>query len=323
MHFWVRCFFSCFITATLLVPVIGQTSWRSHDPITKGDLIAIYFTSSDRGWVAGDDGFLASTTDGGKTWSQVELGTEENINEIYFRNDKNGYLVAGRKVFITSDGGNSWSETVLVKPGIIRDGTPEFLSIRFADRRRGIVVGSVLNRQGNVIDSLVMRTVDGGETWQRVSVPSRYELFHLDFVGSERVWIVGDRGVILASSDGGSTWIKQDSGTVRALYNVDFRDRKDGYAVGAGGTILRTESGGDNWAVVRTSFPATFMRVDFADDKNGWIVGHGGTILRSGDRGRSWVKQESSTDESLYGLFMMRRYGWAIGARGTLIQYLQ
>ncbi len=302
---------------------IGQSNWRLHNAVTDGDLIAVYFTSSDRGWVAGDDGFLTSTIDGGRSWTKVELGTKETINEIYFRNDKNGYLVAGRKVFITSDGGNSWSETLLVKHGVIRNGTPEFLSIRFSDRRRGMVVGSVLNRQGNVIDSLVMRTEDGGETWQRVAVPSRYELFHLDFDGSSRVWVVGDRGVILASTDGGSTWFKQESQTERALYNIDFRDRNIGFAVGGGGTILRTENGGDSWELVRTGFPATFIRVDFADDKNGWIVGHGGTILRSGDRGRTWVKQESNTKESLYGLFMMRRYGWAIGARGTLIQYLR
>ncbi|MCV4861168.1 hypothetical protein OFB63_34480, partial [Escherichia coli] len=83
--------------------------------------------------------------------------------EIYFRNDNNGYLVAGRKMFITNDGGKSWNETRIYRPGEFRNLTPEFLSIRFADKKRGIAVGSLLRKVRNeeiVVESLVMRTED-------------------------------------------------------------------------------------------------------------------------------------------------------------------
>ncbi len=301
--------------------VSGQSSWAPTKVDSDGDLIAVYFTSADRGFIAGDNGYLASTNDGGRTWSKYDLKTTENINEIYFRNDDNGYLVAGRKMFITRDAGRTWQETVLFRASDFRNGTPEFLSIRFADKKRGLVVGSVLNRKGDVIDSLVLRTEDGGESWNRIVVPSKTELFHLDFVGDSRAWIVGDRGLILYTSDGGNTWQKQASGTDRALYNVDFRDAKDGYAVGGRGTILRTEDGGQRWEKVETAFPSTFMRVDLKEKKNGWIVGHGGSILRSGDRGKTWVNQESGTKESLYGLYMTKKYGVAVGAGGVLIRH--
>jgi photosystem II stability/assembly factor-like uncharacterized protein len=105
------------------------------------------------------------------------------------------------------------------------------------------------------------------------------------------------------------------------LYNVDFRDKSEGYAVGGKGTVLRTEDGGEFWETVKTNFPATFLRVDFADDKNGWIVGYSGTILRSSDKGKSWVKQASYTKENLYGLFMTKKFGWAVGASGEVIKY--
>lgn len=303
--------------------IAAQSAWRSAQVECPGDLIAVYFTSSGKGWIAGDEGYLASTTDGGRTWTQVPLETKADINEIYFRNEKNGYLVAGRKMFITADAGDTWRETEIVKPGILRRGTPEFLSIRFADRRRGIIVGSILNEDERVIDSLVMRSEDGGESWQRILVPSNTELFHLHFDGSSRAWIVGDRGVILATTDGGASWRQQRSGTERALYNVYFRNSRIGFAVGAGGTILRTEDGGNNWMSVPTSFPETFMRVDFADSNNGWVVGHKGTILRSGDQGRTWLKQESGTDQNLFGLFMVRRYGWAVGANGMVLENIK
>ncbi len=311
-----------FIVAVLLFAhsIAAQTTWKVNRASGSGDLVTVYFTSAEKGWIAGDGGYLAWTTDGGRNWTKQEIGTTETINEIYFRNDDNGYLVAGRKMFITRDGGRTWRETQIYRTGEFGKNSPDFLSIRFADKRRGIVIGSVLNSQGNVVDSLVMRTEDGGETWRRVLVPSKKELYHLDFVGSSRCWIAGDEGLILFSDNGGASFQKQKSGVVQDLYNVDFRDENEGYIVGSKGTILRTEDGGETWESVKTVFPATFMRVDFADDKNGVIVGKEGTILRSTDRGRTWTKQSSGTKAHLYGLFFAKKYGWAVGADGVVIQ---
>ena len=300
---------------------IGQTNWKVNRSAGGPDLVTVYFTSSEKGWIAGDNGYLASTVDGGKTWMKKEIGSDDTINEVYFRNDENGSLVAGRRMLITRDGGISWQETQINRPNEFRGLTPEYLSIKFADKRRGIVVGSLLNKQERVVDSLVMLTENGGETWKRVIVPSKKELFHLDFVGSNRCWVVGDDGLILFSEDGGARFTAQKSGTVLDLYNVDFRDENEGYAVGSRGTILRTDSGGAVWETVRTSLQTTFMRVDFADDKNGMIVGYDGTILRSTDKGRTWNKQVSRTSDHLYGLFFVKKYGWAVGAKGTVIQY--
>ena len=323
MHRFVSKVFAALLPLVFAVAVYSQAGWQSQRPTTSADLVAVYFTSAEDGWVAGDNGYLASTTDGGRTWKTYPLNTAEDINEIYFRNEKNGYLVAGRKMFITSDAGASWRETVLFRAADFKNGTPEFLSIRFADKRRGLVVGSVVNKSGNVVDSLVMRTEDGGETWQRITVPSKTELFHVDYNGSSHGWIVGDEGVILATVDGGNTWILQNSRTRMALFNVDFRDDDEGYAVGEKGMILRTSDGGLNWQRVITPHTVNLMRVDFPDDKHGWIVGYGGLVMRSADKGRTWVRQESNIAGNLYGLYVTKKYGWAVGAKGSILNYLQ
>ncbi len=299
----------------------AQTGWVSNTIGGSSDLVTVFFTSSERGFAAGDDGYFAYTTNGGRVWSKQIIDTKENINEIYFRNNDNGYVVAGKKMFSTDDGGRNWRENKIYNPNDFKNATPEFLSIRFADKKRGLIVGSLINKNDDVVDSLVMRTDNGGETWTRILVPSKLELFHLDFVNSSRGWIVGDKGMVLTTYDGGENWQMQKSGTNKALYNVDFRDDKDGFAVGGKGIILRTENGGETWETVKTNFPSTFLRVDFADDKNGWIVGYGGTILRSSDKGRTWLQQEINTKENLYGLYMTKRYGWAVGANGLIIQY--
>jgi photosystem II stability/assembly factor-like uncharacterized protein len=299
----------------------AQTAWKAGRSGGASDLVAVFFTSSERGFVAGDKGFFTVTTDGGKSWRKQFIQTEDDINEIYFRNDDNGYIVAGKKMFLTDDGGRSWRDTRIYKAGDFKNLTPQFLSIRYSNKKRGLIVGSLLDRDGDVVDSLVMLTDDGGETWTRILVPSKTELYHLDFADNANGWIVGDKGLILVTYDGGVNWQIQKSGTDKALFNVDFRDSREGYAVGGRGTILRTVNGGGTWETVKTNFPSTFLRVDFADDKNGWIVGYGGTILRSSDKGRTWIKQDSGTKENLYGLFMTKKYGWAVGAKGLLIQY--
>lgn len=299
----------------------AQSSWSVNRMEASGDLVAVFFTSSEKGFIAGDNGYLGITNNAGRTWTRQGINTKENITEIYFRNDDNGYLVAGKDLFITKDGGRSWQKTVIFNENAFRGNTPEFLSIRFADKKLGIVVGSLLNKSGRVVDSLVLRTNNGGENWTRVVVPFKKELFHLDFVNDSRGWMVGDDGLILVTEDSGLNWRAQKSGTTKALYNVDFHDSNNGFAVGEDGIILRTENGGATWETVNTSFPNTFLRVDFADEKNGWIVGFGGTILRSSDKGKTWIKQESKTKDNLYGLFMTKKYGWAVGSKGLIAEY--
>jgi photosystem II stability/assembly factor-like uncharacterized protein len=216
-------FFYIFTFLSVVPAFHAQSSWNQIKNGATSDLVAVYFTSAERGFVAGDKGYLAQTTDGGRTWARQLLNADEDINEIYFRNDKNGYVVAGKKMFLTNDGGRSWREIKIYDPKSFRTAAPEFLSVRFADKKRGLIVGSLLNKNDEVIDSLVMRTDDGGETWWRVMVPSKLELFHLVFAGSSRGWIVGDKGLILTTRDGGLSWQKQTSGVDKTLYNVDFR----------------------------------------------------------------------------------------------------
>lgn len=301
--------------------ISAQPGWNSMQKGSSGDLVSVFFTSSEDGWIGGDSGYLAYTRDGGRSWIKQSLNTTENINEVYFRNAENGYVLAGPKIFISKDKGASWRETRIFQLNELKGLTPEFLSVRFVDKRRGYIVGSVSNRNDEVVDSLVLQTVDGGESWHRIKVPTKMELFHLDFVGDERGWIVGDKGSIIFTEDGGETWQKQASGTDRALRSVDFRDSQEGYIVGGRGVILRTENGGRTWVKVTTPFTDSLFRVSFPDDKNGFIAGRNGVVLRTDDKGKSWVKQETKTPEALYGLFMEKKYGWAVGGKGVILRY--
>jgi photosystem II stability/assembly factor-like uncharacterized protein len=299
----------------------AQDGWVSVESSAAGkDLSAVHFADARHGWVAGDGGFVSRTTDGGLTWTQSRVETKDAVNDIYFRNKDNGYLLAGSSIFQSEDGGLTWRELRRYFASDFGGATPELYSVRFSGKKRGWVVGSI-STNDVVVDSLVIYTDDGGKSWQRQRVPTKQELIHVDFADEKRGWIVGVGGTIMHTEDGGETWAEQLSNTKATLYHVDFRNERMGWAVGERATILRTMDGGLTWSPVEVSFRNTFLSVEFPDEKAGWLVGRGGVILRSDDGGRTWIQQASSTKQNLYALYMDKKMGWAVGGKGIILRY--
>lgn len=300
-----------------------REGWRPERRGAAGkDLNTVFFVDRKRGWAAGDAGLVVRTEDEGRTWTRQGLGTDDSINDIYFLDKEDGYLLTGNRIYVSSDAGATWRESARFAPADFGGATPELNSVRFASKKRGWIVGSVLRRD-KVVDSLVLQTTDGGSSWTRQRVPVKSELLNLDFSGDKRGWIVGASGVVLHTRDGGETWALQRTGTTVTLYNVDFRGDKKGWAVGGRGTILKTRDGGENWRAVAAPAQGTLWGVRFADDEDGWAVGRGGVILRTEDEGETWVQQESRTKDNLYGLFVDKENCWAVGGDGLVLQYVR
>ncbi|MGB8509198.1 MAG: YCF48-related protein [Pyrinomonadaceae bacterium] len=309
------------VLCVLASDVRAQQGWVAQRRGQPGkDLNAVYFVDAKRGWIAGDGGLVLHTEDGGSNWTQQPTGTAASLNDIYFRDKEDGYLLAGDGIFVTGDGGGTWRASTRFPSTSFGGAEPELYSVRFTSKKKGWVVGSVSRRE-TVVDSLVLRTADGGATWQRQSMPTRAELIHLDFDGDKRGWIVGDGGVILHTDDGGETWRLQKSNTSAALYHVDFQGNDRGWAVGERGTILRTIDGGATWRMAATPLRTTLLSIKFTSDAEGWAVGRNGVILRSEDGGQTWVQQESRTKQNLYALFLDKRTGWAVGGDGMVLRY--
>jgi len=283
------------------------------------DLNTVYFLDSKRGWVGGDGGYLSSTQDGGQTWARQHVGTKAAINDIYFRDKEAGFLLAGNSIFITRDA-NNWVQSRIFLPEEFEGSDVELYSVRFSSKKKGWVVGSISKRE-RVVDSILVYTDDGGETWRRQRAPSRVELIHIDFVSDKRGWIVGDAGTVLFTRDAGASWVKQNVGVSSTLYHVDFRDDRNGWVVGERGTLLRTIDGGETWTVIPTNTSVTLLSIQFLTDDEGWAIGRSGTILRSSDEGKTWVPQESTTKQNLYSLNFNKKIGWVVGGAGVALRY--
>jgi photosystem II stability/assembly factor-like uncharacterized protein len=317
-----------FMFAVLLLiasvsPLFSQQGWVPTRIAPPGqDLNTVFFLDDKRGWVGGDNGFLSRTDDGGHSWVQQTLESKDAVNDIYFRDKEAGFLIAGNAIFSTRDNGTRWTEVRRLQPSEFDGAEVELYSVRFSSKKRGWVVGSVSKRD-RVVDSILLNTENGGESWQRQRAPSRLELIHIDFKNDKRGWIVGSEGTILATVDSGKTWTKQESGTKATIYHVDFRNDKKGLAVGERGTLLRTTDGGISWTTVTVPTRSTLLSVVLVDDDEGWAIGRSGTVLRTDTAGAVWIEQESGTKQNLYGLYFAKKVGWAVGGDGTLLRYKQ
>ena len=156
----------------------------------------------------------------------------------------------------------------------------------------------------------VLRSTDGGATFDYGSTPTRETLFGVSFADDRTGWAVGSRGTLLKSSDGGATWseqvarVKDEFGDEvvwnTGLFGVSAVSPTEAWAVGDLGVVLHTRDGGQRWEKV--SIPAEslpdenlleriFNAVDFTDASSGWIAGEFGTLLRTSDGGQTWVGQ--------------------------------
>jgi photosystem II stability/assembly factor-like uncharacterized protein len=155
----------------------------------------------------------------------------------------------------------------------------------------------------------ILRTADGGTTWQRLRVPGAEQLDFrdVDAVDADTAYALsignGESSKIYKTSDAGTTWTLQFTNTdPKAFFDamafwdasrgIAFSDSVDGQLV-----ILRTTDGGATWSRVaglppaadnEGAFAASGTNVAMYGRDRAWIGTSTSRVLRSTDGGRSW-----------------------------------
>ena len=219
------------------------------------------------------------------------VGAPANGIEAFGRIDsKTAWAESGSDLYITRDGGETWShgtvpggkspmEITAAQPSVLSGPTfplgPNHYYPEFIDASHGWLLSWTTSGSPSAPDyaMTMWRTSDGGRTWSSASVPGTYRGFGVSqFVDASHGWIEiyrmdvdasvrmpSDETSILATADGGATWTP--IAKVAALAFPDFVSRTEawGYAAASSGTsldsIVHSTDGGRTWSTSRMPIP--------------------------------------------------------------------
>ncbi|HKS26941.1 MAG TPA: YCF48-related protein [Pyrinomonadaceae bacterium] len=310
------------LSLLLIFSSVASASWVRQQSGTMAWLHAAYFLDARRGWVAGSNGTLLETTDGGETWrAAARRPTEDTIRDIYFSDEKSGWIVCERDMYKlrtnsevrtylmkTVDGGKEWQKVTLA------DSDARLMRAVFTEGGRAWAFGEA---------GALYASSDGGASWARRPSPTRYLLLGGTFLDGERGWLVGARSTILQTFDGGQTW---RAGMVEArdvrFTSVSFVEPRIGWAVGSAGRIFMTLDGGRTWRAQSSPVQSDLSDVKFLDASEGWAVGSDGVLLYTRNSGLKWTLEPSGITHPLERIvFAGRDRAWAVGFGGTILSY--
>jgi len=260
----------------------GETWMQQYDKGPYVDITDLYFVNADTGFIVTQDNtpgnYVVRTVDGGLTWEEIPLETDlPDVKFIHFADERYGWI-AGDKgaIYSTSDFGVTWESK---SSGIYMD----IDDIYFADEMNGWVTG-----RG------IIRTKDGGNTWEHLDVPflERYNHYNIYFLNNNIGWASSNDSTILKTLDGGDSWDSIEYTLGSRVSDVYFFDEMNGFACGSQGTIGRTFDGGYNWESIDLFINDYLASFSFLDDSTGWAYSSK-RVTRTTDAGESWTVSDT------------------------------
>ena len=263
---------------------------------------------------------MLATTDGGKTWERKKGVTEDNIRQVRFSDESNGWLLCERNIFNrgsnspsyllkTSDGGENWE-----RMEIIEEGRARIVKIFYDGKNNGFAIGE---------SGAFYALPEGEEQWKQRASPIKYLLLDGIFTDASHGIIVGAGGSIFFTEDAGATWNQSNVfGNAKGKFNsVFFINQKTGWTAGAEGRIFQTTSGGKTWREQKSGVKNNLNDIFFVSSNEGWAIGEEGTILRTTSAGSVWSEINSKIKHKLEKIFFIGKKGWIVGFGGTILSY--
>ena len=220
--------------ASLYTSYDGGQSWNGvtytgTTPINTV-LSAITFTNSSNGYVVGENGSYLRSTDGGKSWTVLNLGTTLTLSAIKFVSPSIGFIAGGQGLIMkTTNGGNTWNT---LQTGV----TNQLNALYFTNDTTGYAVGTT---------GMMIRTTDGGTTWQQLDFITAANLNNIKFMDSNIGYAVGGNfmtsSVILKTTDGGNSWTADTTNYRADFTSINITSENNAYILANSGTFVKVD----------------------------------------------------------------------------------
>jgi len=185
-------------------------------------------------------------------------------------------------ILISSDDGASWRQVEVPTRTMLT-------AVAFIDNQVGIAVGH---------DSVILRTTDGGDTWELVySAPEEEApLFDVWFADADNGVAIGAYGSHYLTADGGLTWNFEPLGdTDWHLHEFARADNGKLFVAAEAGYAYRSDDGGENWVELPSPYEGSYFGVLPLEGDAVLFYGLRGHLFRSDDAGENWEEIPTGT----------------------------
>lgn len=309
--------------------IYAQT-WNEVSVPTQERLNDIQFVNNQVGYIAGENGTLMKTSNGGASWSEIVVQgisnpwNQGNFIDIEFTDATNGFLIVENapSVYQTNDGGTSWLE-------VTNQTTNQcFPNTVFAVSTDNIFTGGSDCFQGATINEWA-QSAWSVKVVNYQTFDTQHLVTDLDFDGNLGLAAVNNE-YILRSTDAGATWdtINSNIGNGNVLTSVFIGSNDTCYAgynqfQGGFGILFSTDFGLTWQEDINSAtfyYPAYY---GFAESSDGKI--YAASVPYNGNIGviftlinGNWNFE--SVDQPVYA---MDSYGsdvtWAVGDSGYVV----
>lgn len=326
----------------------GQAQWEWQNPKPIGyNLNDVWFTDSLTGIAVGSAGTVYKTVNGGRIWTKKPISVNYDLTKVHFEDATHGWIVGGNWVTLrTVDGGDTWQllnhaptygalrADICFSTSTIAWSVSDGGSI-YKSTNLGATWTSVYYDPGVSLNSIhfstpmygfvgseysLLRTLDGGATWQQRGTPW-VKVNNVHFFGKDSGWAIRQGNQIVKTTNGGNTW-----DTVfyngSSLEGLRVLNRREAYAWSKWGHIFKTFDGGRTWLdkdIGSYGIAGVFLN----DDRRATAVGANGLIFTSLDSGSNWSQKSGFTiiEGTQWNAvhFASKNVGFAVGSNPSAI----
>ena len=310
--------------------VTNPQTFKNVSQIAFPSLLDVKFEDSLKGYISGLSGFVRKTSNGGVSWTNIDVPSVGDVYGVYFINNTDGFAGANNgDLFKTTNGGTSW--TKLTTP----NSSYNYGQFHFFDAMNGLAFGGSPSTT-----AAILKTTNGGATWTDVSVPGMSSVYDVEFIDNTTGYLCGSNNNIYKTTDGGATWVNQPVTITTPASNwillaeIKFINSTVGYCVGYSisfdkNFIFKTTNGGATWnqlaSPAQTAPTADVYTSFFAPSANeiyivgGNVANNTGTLLKSTDGGISWSNISPNTSR-LFASTFIQNTSYIVGVNGTIIK---
>ena len=195
--------------------------------------------------------------------------------------------------------------------------TNSLFDTHFISEETGWIVGS---------NGTVMRTTDGGSSWDLQYYDSTKLFKSVFFIDENEGW-VGGKNYLIHTLNGGDSWELQYLPAIIEMQDIYFLNHDTGWIVGDSYKIFKTVNGGVTWGTVSNfNSSGILYHISFTDALHGHIVGgnlssYYALFYSTNDGGETWTHKTPENVSTLTGeFFISHDTGWICSGDGKILK---